>query len=125
MSADINSPLPRPQGEAGPPPDPALRTPPGTLASSTRLVRPELANLLKSLKPGQRIRITQTVRVGSSARWPAVVEGAFRAVKFLATGLATDRVPEDDIVVVSVHFTKDNGELSSITLDEHSQVQAL
>ena len=103
MSTDINSPL----------------------RSSTQPVRPELANLLKSLKPGQRIRITQTVRVGSSARWPAVVEGVFRSVNYLATGLATDRVPEDDIVVVSVHFTKDNGELSSITLDEHSQVQAL
>ncbi len=34
----------------------------------------------------------------------------FRNVNFLATGLATDRVPEDDIVVVTVHFTKDNGE---------------
>ena len=125
MSSDINSPLPRPQGEAGPPPNPALREPVGSLPSSTRPVRPELANLLRSLKPGQRIRITQTVRVGSSAHWPAVVEGVFRSLKFLATGLATDRVPEDDIVVVSVHFTKDNGELSSVTLDEHSQVQAL
>jgi hypothetical protein len=46
-------------------------------------------------------------------------------VKYLVTGLATDRVPEDDIVVVSVHFTKDNGELSSVTLDEQSQVEVL
>ena len=93
-----------------------------TLPSSTRPVRPELASLLRGLKPGQRIRVTQAVRVGSSASWSATVEGVFRAVNFLATGLATDRVPEDDIVVVSVHFTKDNGELTSITLDEHSEV---
>ena len=38
-------------------------------------------------------------------------------------GLATQRLPEDDIVVVTVHFTKDNGELSSIALDEQSKVE--
>jgi hypothetical protein len=57
--------------------------------------------------------------------WPATVEGTFRHVHYLATGLATDRVPEDDIVVVTVHFTKDNGELSSVTLDENSKVEAV
>jgi len=96
-----------------------------TLPSSTRPVRPELASLLRGLKPGQRIRITQAVRVGSSASWSATVEGVFRTVNFLATGLATDRVPKDDIVVVSVHFLKDNGELSSITLDENSRVEVV
>ena len=77
------------------------------------------------LKPGQRIRITQTVRVGSTATWTATVEGVFRDVNYLATGLATDRVPEDDIVVVAVHFTKDNGELSSVTLDENSKIEVV
>jgi len=79
--------------------------------------------LLNGLKPGQRIRITHNIRVGSSAKWSTTVEGEFRALNYLATGIATDRVPEDDIVVVTVHFTKPNGELSSITLDEHTQIQ--
>jgi hypothetical protein len=86
-------------------------------------MRPELAALLKSLQPGQRIRITQTVAINTRRRWNTTVEGMFRHVNFLATGLATDRVPEDDIVVATVHFTKDNGELSSITLDDSSQVE--
>jgi hypothetical protein len=94
-----------------------------TLPSATRPVRPELAALLRGLKPGQRIRITQKMRVGSSARWDAPIEGVFRKVNFLATGIATERVPEDDIVVVTVHFTKDNGELSSVTLDEHTRIE--
>jgi hypothetical protein len=51
--------------------------------------------------------------------------GTFRNVNYLVTGLATDRVPEDDIVVPAVHFTKDNGELSSITLDEHTRIEML
>jgi hypothetical protein len=88
-------------------------------------VRPELAALVKSLQPGQRIRITQTVAINTRRHWPVTVEGVFRQVNFLATGIATDRVPEDDIVVVTVHFTKDNGELSSITLDESSQIEVL
>ena len=45
-------------------------------------------------------------------------EGKIRSLNYLATGLATDRVPEDDVILVAVHFTKDNGELSSITLDD-------
>jgi hypothetical protein len=94
------------------------------LLSSTRPVNRALSALLRRLQPGQRIRITQTVRVGNQ-QWQAVVTGTFRHVNYLCTGLATERVPEDDIVVPAVHFTKDNGELSSITLDEQSQVEAL
>ena len=94
------------------------------MPSATWAVPPELTALLRGLKPGQRVRITQTVRVGSKS-WPAVVVGTFRRLDYLATGLATDRVPEDDIVVIVVHFTKDNGELSSITLDENSKVEVV
>ncbi|HLJ94188.1 MAG TPA: hypothetical protein VKU02_13455 [Gemmataceae bacterium] len=97
---------------------------PATIPSSTRSVDPALAAVLRSLKPGQRIRITQTVRVGFQ-QWTTTVTGVFRELNFLATGLATDRVPQDDIVVATVHFTKDNGELSSVTLDEQSKVEAV
>ena len=99
--------------------------PPSALPSATRPIRPELAALVKSLQPGQRIRITQTVAINTRRKWNTTVEGVFRHVNFLATGLATERVPEDDIVVVTVHFAKDNGELSSITLDESSQIEVI
>jgi hypothetical protein len=96
----------------------------GEMPSATWAVPPEMTALLRGLKPGQRIKITQTVRVGQKS-WPAVVTGAFRGLNYLATGLATDRVPEDDIVVIAVHFTKDNGELSSVTLDEQSRIEVV
>jgi hypothetical protein len=98
---------------------------PSTLPSSTRPIRPALASVVRSLKPGQRIRITQTVRMNCRREWKTSVEGTFRDVNYLATGLATQRVPEDDIVVVTVHFTKDNGELSSVTLDDHSEIEVV
>jgi hypothetical protein len=98
---------------------------PASLPSSTRPVRPELAAVLKGLQPGARIKITQTVRINGRHTWPAVVEGTFRNLNYLVTGIATHRVPEDDIVVVTVHFTKDNGELSSVTLDENSKIEVV
>lgn len=54
-----------------------------------------------------------------------MVEGTFRDLNYLATGLSTERVPEDDIVVPTVHFTKDNGELTSISVDENTEVTVL
>jgi len=88
-------------------------------------MRPDLAAVLRSLALGQRIRIRQTVRMNSRWGWDATVEGVFRGINYLATGLATDRVPEDDILVVTVHFTKDNGELSAVTLDGQSAVMVI
>jgi hypothetical protein len=90
----------------------------------TRRIDPALNQLLRALSPGKRIRVTQTVRVGDRA-WPAVVEGTLRDVNYLATGLSTERLPEDDIVVPTIHFTKDNGELSSVTLDEHTKLEVI
>jgi hypothetical protein len=99
-----------------------MSMPSETLRSATRELDPALASLLQSLRPGQRIRITQTVRVGQQ-QWTTTVTGAFREVNYLVTGLSTHRVPSDDIVVVAVHFTKDNGELSSVTVDEHTRIE--
>ncbi len=99
-----------------------MSSPGPMLPSSTRPVSPELSALLRRLQPGQRIRITQTVRVGLK-EWTTTVVGTFRELRYLQTGLSTDRVPEDDIVVPTVHFTKDNGELSSIAIDEQTRVE--
>jgi len=90
----------------------------------TRTLDPALKQLLMELKAGTRIRITQMVRVGSRT-WTTTVEGIYRDVNYLATGLSTQRVPKDDIIVPTVHFTKDNGELSSITLDEKTRIEVV
>ncbi len=76
------------------------------------------------LKPGQRVRITQQVRVGRK-QWPAVAEGVIRDVQTLQTGLATDRNLDDIVTVTTVHFVKDNQELSSVAVDENTQIEAV
>jgi hypothetical protein len=94
----------------------------GPIVSATRRLAPAVAELLKGLKAGERIRITQTVRVGART-WTTTTTGAFRGVNYLATGVTTERVPTDDIVVPTVHFTKDNGELASACLDENTKIE--
>lgn len=93
-----------------------------TIASATRKLSQTQVDFLKSLQAGQHIRIVQTVRVGAK-KWPATATGVFRCINYLATGLTTERVAEDDVVVPVVHFTKENGELSSIALDENTLVE--
>jgi hypothetical protein len=99
-----------------------MSPPAQTIRSATRPVDPALVDLLVRLQPGQRIRVTQTVRVGLK-QWTTTTIGVFRRISYLATGLSTERVPEDDIIVPTVHFTKDNGELSSIAIDEHTKIE--
>ena len=89
---------------------------------SSRPIRPDVAAVLDKLKAGDRIKIKTIVRVGLKS-WPVEVVGAFRHVDSLATGLATDRVSDDDVIVPIVHFTKDNKEMSSVALDEHTRIE--
>jgi len=99
-------------------------TTPSTITSPTRRLTQQQIEVLRSLQPDQRIRIVQTVRVGAR-KWDAVAEGTFREINYLATGITTDRVPDDDVITPMLHFTKDNGELSSIAVDENTAVTVL
>ncbi|HUR54176.1 MAG TPA: hypothetical protein VMZ71_08600 [Gemmataceae bacterium] len=87
----------------------------------TRRLDPAQADLLKSLKAGDKIKVVQTVRVGAKT-WEATAEGVFRELGYLQTGITTERVKEDDLVVPVVRFTKPNGELSSASVDENTKV---
>jgi hypothetical protein len=95
-----------------------------TITSATRKISEEQVKILKQLQPGQRIQIVQTVRVGKR-KWTTTVSGIYRSLNYLATGVTTERVPEDDMIVPILHFTKDNGELSSIAIDENSQISVV
>lgn len=101
-----------------------MSTTTGRIVLPTRRLDPALADLLKSLKPGDSIRVFQTVRVGAK-KWETTSDGIFREIAYLETGVTTERIKEDDLVVPIVRFCKPNGELSSISLDEHSRVVKL
>jgi hypothetical protein len=90
----------------------------------TRRLDSALVELLRGLTPGDKIRVTQVVRVGAR-KWDAHTDGTFRGLAYLETGITTERVKDDDLVVPVVRFTKPNGELSSISIDENTRVQKL
>jgi len=87
----------------------------------TRRLDPALVQLLRALKPGDKIKVTQAVRVGART-WAAEATGEFRGIAYLETGVTTERVKEDDLVVPVVRFTKPNGELTSSSIDENTRV---
>lgn len=99
-------------------------TPGRPITLPARRLDPAVVDVLKSLVVGDKVRITQRVRVGAKV-WHAVATGTFRGVNYLSTGTTTEREKEDAIVVPTVHFTKDSGELSSVTLDEYTKVEKL
>jgi len=96
-------------------------TTPANVTLPTKRLDPKLVERLNSLEPGQKIIVVQAIRVGSR-KWNSTSSGVFRSINYLATGISTDRIPEDDIVVPMVHFTKENGEHTSIAIDENSQI---
>lgn len=98
-----------------------MSTAPETIVLPTRRLAPALVELLRALKPGDKIKVTQAVRVGAK-KWNAEATGEFRGLAYLQTGVTTERVKEDDLVVPVVRFTKPNGELASISIDENTQI---
>ncbi len=90
----------------------------------TRKLSDATLAVIQSLQAGDTIKVTQTVRVGAKS-WKAEAQGTYRGLTYLSTGITTDRVPEDDIIVPLVQFTKANGEMGSISLDENTVLERL
>src|SRR5579862_6612165 len=99
-----------------------MSTAPDKIVLPTRRLDSAQVELLRSLQPGDKIKVIQTVRVGAR-KWTAETSGEFRGIAYLETGVTTERVKEDDLVVPVVRFTKPNGELSSISIDENTRVE--
>ena len=101
-----------------------MSTTPEKIILPTRRLDPAQVELLRALKPGDKIKVIQTLRVGAK-HWTAEATGEFRGIAYLETGVTTERVKEDDLVVPVVRFTKTNGELTSISIDENTVVQRI
>ena len=74
-------------------------------------------SILNSLQSGSKIQLKCVVKINSNHSWISTIEGIYIATNYLRTGLSTDRVVMDDIVVTTVHLVKTNGERTSIILD--------
>ena len=89
---------------------------------ASRPPKPEVLAVLEKLQPGQRINITQIVRVGIQD----LAGRRHRRLsprRFLGDRPGDRAYAPDDIIVPVVHFTKDNQEMSSIAVDEHTKIE--
>lgn len=96
---------------------------PGSAARSSTRDYHATGKVLESLSPGDGIVIRKVLRINSLHAWTHEVEGVYTHYDHLCTGLATDREPSDDIVLVCVHFKKPNGELGTVVLDDQTQIE--
>jgi hypothetical protein len=76
------------------------------------------------LKPGDRVRVTQRVRVGKR-QWRSTVEGTVEATSRRLTGLHTDRARDDHVYVDALRLQRDDGEITTLTLDEFTDLEVL
>ena len=75
-------------------------------------------------KPGTRLRVTQKVRVGHR-RWSSLVEGVVESDGYRPVGGIEMGGKASYCLQPTVLLRRDDGELTSVTLDEDSDVQTL
>ncbi len=80
--------------------------------------------LLAGLQPGDRIEIEHEVKVGWRV-WRSTTQGTVVSIDRRRHGLHTDRSFDDKVYSDVVVLRRDDGELTTVALDEFSVVKKL
>jgi hypothetical protein len=80
--------------------------------------------LLAGIGPGDRIEVEHEVRVGFRA-WRTKTQGVVVSIDRRRHGLHTDRNFDDKVYSDVIVLRREDGELTTITLDEFSSVRKL
>ena len=80
--------------------------------------------MLKELEAGRRIRVVQTI-VRREGDWRGDVSGVIVEVEDKPTGSWFARARDDKYWLRRVRLRKDDGELTTLTLDQNSEIQIL
>lgn len=86
--------------------------------------QPTTRDELNALAPGDRVRIIHEVKVGSQ-NWRTTTEGVVERVERRRHGLHFRRQPDDKVYSDLVVLKLDDGSLTTVTLDEFSDVKKL
>ena len=80
--------------------------------------------MTNELKPGQRIRVVQTI-ARREGDWRGDTQGVIVEVEQEPTGSWYAHGRDDKHWLRRVRLRKDDGELTTLTLDQHSEVELL
>ena len=79
---------------------------------------------LSQLKPGMRVRITQTIR-RSGGDWQMSVTGQVLSCGLEQTGSWHAHSPQGKLMLTRIRLRKDDGELTAVNLDDSSRVEII
>lgn len=84
----------------------------------------ETLSVFQELRPGDRVELTHEVKVGFT-RWETKTVGTVVRTERRRHSLHYQRNADDKVFSDTIVLAKDDGELTTVTLDEFSQLRKL
>lgn len=79
----------------------------------------------EQLQPGDRVEVIHGVTVGSSAKWTTTTVGKVLRRERRRHGLHFRRNPDDKVYSDVLILSRDDGELTTVTIDEFTRLKRL
>jgi (p)ppGpp synthase/HD superfamily hydrolase len=80
-------------------------------------------SLYEQLKPGDRVEVVHGVTVGSSAAWTTTTVGKVLRRERRRHGLHFRRNADDKVYSDVLILARDDGELTTVTIDEYTRLR--
>jgi ribosomal protein L19 len=87
--------------------------------------RTDARQLFEELRPGDRIEVTHEVKVGSSKTWTTKTVGTVVNTERRRQGLHFRRNPDDKVFADMIILQREDGEQTTITMDEFTELRRL
>ena len=85
----------------------------------------ESRNLYEQLQPGDRVEVVHGVTVGSSGSWKTTTTCRVLRAERRRHGLHFRRNPDDKVYSDVLILARDDGELTTVTIDEYTRLKRL
>ena len=80
--------------------------------------------MFAELRPGDRVEVVHEVKVGSSKTWTTTTIGTVVDTERRRQGLHFRRASDDKVFADMIVLKRDDGELTTITMDEFTELRA-
>ena len=85
----------------------------------------EARSLYERLQPGDRVEVMHGVTVGWSAKWSTTTVGKVLRRERRRHGLHFRRNPDDKVFSDVLILAREDGELTTVTMDEYTRLRRL
>ena len=82
-------------------------------------------SLYEELRPGDRVEVIHGVTVGSSAAWATTTVGKVLRTERRRHGLHFRRSADDKVYSDVLILARDDGELTTVTIDEYTRLRKI